>query len=592
MAAKFELVTTDTDIGKVPPQALDLEEVVLGALMVEENSYDLISLILKPDMFYVEAHKKIYEAIVNIHNKNGKVDTLTVTNYLRQKKILDDIGGPAYISTLTHRVGTAAHIVYHSRIVQQKYIQRELIKLCAKYTHDCYEDEDIKDILDNLDGDLSDLSSLINVKIGTFDIALKATIEDIKSKSDGTTLSFLKTKDKLIDEKIKWSLCKVVYVVSPPKHGKTSAIIWMMRMLLDNYKELAIQWYSFEDPKEKIIRRFISQDVGLNDEKLQSKGYKLTDEDKESIELSTKNFGKYDIEFVEASCSILAVKSSFKLFCKQRKDKYNILIIDNVGLLTDAKKSQTETDDFISKVIIDIREQTKALIIPVHHINKDQEDISNLKYAYRPRLKDIKGSTRTKDYANQVLIIERPSKYKDLVAEESIRWKNTTPIVSESKTFSKIRFENEFWALNPREDKETEKIENLFEETWKKLSHVIENEKDKSGNHYKLSFILKKYQDYCNYSDSKNSGRESKYQKEKVAIYTFLKKKMFNNSYKNERSSRDEFLYGDLENPVGVINKLFIIDNAADRDGGNEGVLRFEYDDCCRFKDINFTKES
>src|SRR5690606_11340106 len=116
-------------LGKLPPQAVDVEEAVLGALMLEKNALSEVIDILKPETFYTEAHQKIFEAIYNLFQKTSPIDLLTVTAELRKMGALELIGGAYYITQLTDRVVSAANIEYHARIVSQKYIQRELIKV-------------------------------------------------------------------------------------------------------------------------------------------------------------------------------------------------------------------------------------------------------------------------------------------------------------------------------------------------------------------------------------------------------------------------------------------------------------------------------
>src|SRR5690606_23295382 len=126
-------------LGKLPPQAGDLEEAVLGALMLEKNALCEVIDILRPETFYVEAHQKIFEAIYSLFQKSAPIDLLTVTAELRQMGALVLVGGAYYITQLTDRVVSAANIEYHARIVSQKYIQRELIKISTEIINNACE---------------------------------------------------------------------------------------------------------------------------------------------------------------------------------------------------------------------------------------------------------------------------------------------------------------------------------------------------------------------------------------------------------------------------------------------------------------------
>ena len=151
--------TTKIDYGKVPPQAIELEEMVLGALMVQKDALSLVDEILKPEHFYKEAHKEIYTAIINLNNKQEPIDIFTVVEQLRRNGTLENVGGPYYITTLTNKVGSAAHIEFHAKIIVQKYLARELIRVASTIETEVFtEENDIDELLQKAEGMLFELS--------------------------------------------------------------------------------------------------------------------------------------------------------------------------------------------------------------------------------------------------------------------------------------------------------------------------------------------------------------------------------------------------------------------------------------------------
>ena len=141
--------------GKVPPQAKDLEEAVLGAIMLEKSAFDTVVEILKPECFYVDAHQRIYKAMQSLGQKSQPIDILTVVEELRFKEELEMVGGPYYVTKLTNAVVSSANIEAHSRIVLQKFIQRELIRISGEIIGDAYEDStDVFDLLDDAESKL------------------------------------------------------------------------------------------------------------------------------------------------------------------------------------------------------------------------------------------------------------------------------------------------------------------------------------------------------------------------------------------------------------------------------------------------------
>ena len=145
--------------GKIPPQAIDLEEVVLGAMMIDKKGVDEVIDILQPEAFYKQAHQFIFEAIFNLFENSEPVDLLTVSNQLKKERKLDAVGGDFYLISLTQKVSSSAHIEFHARIILQKFIQRSLIKISNEIIEDAYDEtKDVFDLLDNAESKLYEVT--------------------------------------------------------------------------------------------------------------------------------------------------------------------------------------------------------------------------------------------------------------------------------------------------------------------------------------------------------------------------------------------------------------------------------------------------
>src|SRR5215213_5000056 len=178
--------------GKVPPQAKDLEEAVLGAIMLEKKAFDAVIEILKPECFYVDAHQRIYRAMQGLAQKNKPIDILTVAEELKTREELDMVGGPYYVTKLTNAVTSSAHIEAHSRIILQKFIQRELIRISGEIISDAYEDStDVFDLLDDAESKIYKVTSEhLRNNFETIDAVLVKTIqriEDMRNKNEDVT---------------------------------------------------------------------------------------------------------------------------------------------------------------------------------------------------------------------------------------------------------------------------------------------------------------------------------------------------------------------------------------------------------------------
>jgi replicative DNA helicase len=178
--------------GKVPPQAKDLEEAVLGAMMLEKGAFDTVIEILKPECFYVDAHQRIFRAMTSLANKSQPIDMLTVVEELRFKEELDVVGGPYYVTKLTNAVVSSANIDAHARIILQKFIQRELIRISGEIIGDAYEDStDVFDLLDQAESKIYEVTSNhLKNNYESIDSVLVKTIqriEDLRHRNEDIT---------------------------------------------------------------------------------------------------------------------------------------------------------------------------------------------------------------------------------------------------------------------------------------------------------------------------------------------------------------------------------------------------------------------
>ena len=216
--------------GKLPPQAIDLEEVVLGAMMIDKKGVDEVIDILTPESFYKEIHQNIFDAIFKLFQKSEPIDLLTVSNQLKKDGTHEKIGGDFYLISLTQKVSSSAHIEFHARIILQKFIQRSLIKISNEIISDSYdESKDVFDLLDNAESKLYDVTQG-NIKKSSetaqsLVIQAKNKIESISNKKglSGIPSGFNKI-DKLTAG---WQQSDLVIIAARPGMGKTALALSM-----------------------------------------------------------------------------------------------------------------------------------------------------------------------------------------------------------------------------------------------------------------------------------------------------------------------------------------------------------------------------
>jgi hypothetical protein len=220
---------------------------------------------------------------------------------------------------------------------------------------------------------------------------------------------------------------------------------------------------------------------------------------------------------------------------------------------------------------------TDASIIILHHITKESKNKLNINEGYRPRAEYIKGSTRILDYVQQAILVNLPRKYKDLVSEEKSKAEMFNAKERSGK-FTKARFKEEFWSINPKGDNNTKAITDLFENTWNELAFVCGSETLEDGMPITVGYLLKKYIEYSISIDEVNRNRKQEYHSQKAAIYTFLNHKKFKEDFKPQPSSRTFYLYGNDISRSKFIQNLFIAESIKNRDGSDvddQNIIRY-----------------
>jgi len=568
-----------SDMGKIPPQALEIEEAILGAILLESHAFLRVSHYFNHQIFYTDHHQTIIDAIKKINEERGVIDMLTVCDKLRVLGKLEEVGGATYIAQLTSKVGSAAHLEFHCMVITDKFLLRELIRIGHEMAVKAYDEGDPSEIAEWAENQILDNFDIEGDGRSSFKDALRLTLQDISNKQQGIISSFLKTGDSEVDAKISFRERQICLIAGAEGCGKTKYVTYLSKGMLDNNEDLRIVWFSMEDSKEQIIRAFISMEATLTTKQLQSINYTLSTEEMEKVTEVVDNFTAYNIEFIDRVSSIRTITRKIRLFREKYKDSKIIVIIDNLGLITtEAYYKGIEKDDYLAGRLKEMSDTTNASVFLLHHITKESSKRFNLEEGYRPRKEYIKGSTRILDYVQQALMLNLPRKYKDLVAEEKNKSKvyNVKPRTGK---FDKTRFLMEFWTINPEGDKYTKDVTDLQTETWRELAFCIEVNKMPDGSDMGVGYILKKYIEYSIHMDEKNRHRQTQYKEPKLSIYTFIKNKKYTEDYSPKPSSRSYYLYGDDMSKMQDINNLFIVESVKNRDGNDvedESIIRYK----------------
>ncbi len=398
--------------GKIPPQAVDLEEVVLGAMMIDKKGVDEVIDILHPDVFYKDAHRHIYEAIYKLFESSEPVDLLTVSAQLKKEGHLELVGGDFYLIKLTQKVASSAHIEFHARIILQKYIQRSLIKISSEIIEDAYnESTDVFDLLDNAEAKLYEVTQG-NLKRSAetaqnLVIQAKKKIEEISNKDglSGIPSGFDKV-DRLTSG---WQPSDLIIIAARPGMGKTALTLSMARNMAVN-SNIPVAFFSLEMSSVQLITRLISSETGLSSEKLRTG--RLEKHEWEQLNVKVKALETAPL-FIDDSPSL----SIFDLRAKARRlaSQHNIklIVLDYLQLMT-AGGSQKggNREQEISMISRNLKALAKELNIPVIALSQLSRAVETRGGSKRPILSDLRESGAIEQDADIVSFIYRPEYYK------------------------------------------------------------------------------------------------------------------------------------------------------------------------------------
>jgi len=398
--------------GKLPPQALDLEEVVIGAMMIDKKGVDEVIDILHPDVFYKEAHKHIFEAIFTLFEKSEPVDLLTVSTRLKKEGRLKSVGGEFYLIQLTQKVSSSAHIEFHARIILQKFIQRSLIKISNEIIEDSYnEGTDVFDLLDTAESKLYEITQG-NIKRSSESaqnlvIQAKKRIEEIANKEglSGIPSGFSKV-DKLTSG---WQPSDLIIIAARPGMGKTALTLSMARNMAVEHN-VPVAFFSCEMSSVQLITRLISSETGLSSEKLRTG--QLEKHEWEQLNVKVKSLESAPL-FIDdtPSLSIFDLRAKARRLASQHGIK--IIMIDYLQLMT-AGGSQKggNREQEISTISRNLKALAKELNIPVIALSQLSRAVETRGGSKRPLLSDLRESGAIEQDADIVSFIYRPEYYK------------------------------------------------------------------------------------------------------------------------------------------------------------------------------------
>jgi len=403
--------------GKLPPQAIEVEEAVLGALMLERDAYVTVADIIDTSSFYKEEHQKIFDAIKDLSANEKPVDLLMVTQELKDRDQLNAVGGPGYITQLTRRVASAAHLEFHSRIIAQKFIQRELIRVSSEIQGKSYDDTlDVDDLIDFSESSLFKVAEK-NIKKETVPIKPvlnEAIIQIEKARNQKDGLSGVPSGFTAIDRITSgWQKTDLIIIAARPSMGKTAFVLSMARnMAVEHNKSVAV--FSLEMSSIQLVNRLIAAETELGNDKL--KTGRLENYEWEHLNRKISALENAPV-FVDDTPALSIFE--FRAKCRRLKMQHDIqvVIVDYLQLMTAGTDGRGSREQEVSTISRSLKAIAKELDIPILALSQLNRSVES-REGKRPQLSDLRESGAIEQDADIVMFIHRPE-YFGITEDES-----------------------------------------------------------------------------------------------------------------------------------------------------------------------------
>lgn len=406
--------------GRVPPQAIEVEEAVLGGMLIDHEAASIALQMLKASDFYKPSNRHIFDTIFNLYERDNPLDLLTVENELRDRNLLDVCGGPGYLSQLTRAVSSAANIEYHAQIIVEKAIKRNLILTCGEIIKESYDSlSDPYDLLDKAEQNVFDLSNtktrIAAKQIGT---VLKETLDylvDIRGKADG--LTGVPSNLDVDHLTAGWQPGDLIIIAARPSMGKTAFVLTAARnaaLHADPKLRSNVAIFSLEMSAQALVQRLLTMEARINAQLARSG--KLNDNDFEHLVDAAGRLITANI-FIDDTPAISVMELRSK--CRRLKNEHdiNVIIVDYLQLMS-GNRGESNREQEIAYISRGLKALAKELNVPVIALSQLSRAVEQRGTSKRPQLSDLRESGSIEQDADVVCFLYRPEYYGILTDEE------------------------------------------------------------------------------------------------------------------------------------------------------------------------------
>ena len=410
----------DTSFGHLQPQAIDIEKVVLGALMIDKDAFTVVSEIIKPETFYEARHQKIYEAVQSLNLQEKPVDIMTVTEELRHKGTLEEVGGPSYIVELSSQVASSAHIEYHAHILAQKFLARQLIQFASMIETDAFDETvDVDDLMQKAEGALFEISqkNMLQdyVQIDTIVDQAHQLLLQAANREGGLT-GVPSGFRKLDDITAGWQPSDLIIIAGRPAMGKTSFALSIAKNIAVDYRK-PIAFFSLEMNNVQLVNRLISNVCSIPGNKILNG--QLTPDEWERFDSNIRKMQGAPI-YVDDTPGLSIFELRTKARRLVREHNIEVLMIDYLQLMNANGMRFNSRQEEVSTISRSLKSLAKELNIPVLALSQLSRAVEQREgvEGKRPQLSDLRESGAIEQDADMVLFVHRPEYYHILQDEK------------------------------------------------------------------------------------------------------------------------------------------------------------------------------
>ncbi|MBQ7195565.1 MAG: replicative DNA helicase [Bacteroidales bacterium] len=397
------------EMGKKPPQALDVEEAVLGAMLLEPSSVDIALEELTEKCFYDERHAMIFRAISSLVNEHSPVDIVTVSNKLRSTSDLETVGGPVYLANLSQQVGAAANVEFYVRILKQKTVQRDLISASHEILKQAYDDSvNVDDLIDIAETRVYEASQG-NIKKDVQEIGsvISDAMKQIEAMQSLTGLSGVPSGFLSIDSITQgWQPSDLIILAARPSVGKTAFALNLARnAAVQHHMPVAI--FSLEMSASQLAKRMMTSESGLSADKIKG-GTKLEPFEWEQLEVKLKNLIAAPI-YIDDTPSIPVNEFRTKVKNLVKNKKVRMVIVDYLQLMQGPAELRGMREQEVAAISRNLKATAKELNIPILALSQlSRNAVQRSGGSGKPQLSDLRESGSIEQDADMVLFIHRP----------------------------------------------------------------------------------------------------------------------------------------------------------------------------------------